>query len=173
MTKKLQLGFLLAVVFAVDCSAQTIADIARKERERQKQMHSEVIVVQGATAAAAASTSSTTTTAAAPAAAKPTGPTDLKGHDEKYWRDQFQKARDDVKQADQKIQLLDLKVKDLNNQMLNRSDIYNREQVLGPQITATQKELDAARAQSEAAKKKLTDIEDDLRKAGGLPGWAR
>jgi len=174
MRSKLQLAWLLAIVFAVDCSAQTLGDIARRERERQKRLHSEVIVANGATTTTAASTSSTSAAPTPPAeAAKPTGPTDNKGHDEKYWRAQFQKARDDVKRAEEKAQLLDLRVKDLNSKLLNRSDIYNRENQLLPEITAAQNDLEAARAQAEQAKKKITDLEDELRRAGGPPGWAR
>ena len=176
MRSKLQLAWLLAIVFAIDCSAQTLADVARRERERQKRLHSEVVVTNGATTTTAASTSSTAATTPAANAetpAKPTGPTDNKGHDEKYWRAQFQKARDDVKRAEEKVQLLDLRVKDLNSQLLNRSDIYNRENQLGPQITAAQMQLEDARVEAEQAKKKVTDLEDELRRAGGPPGWAR
>jgi len=176
MRSKLQLAWLLAIVFAVDCSAQTLADVARRERERQKRLHSEVVVTNGATTTTAASTSSTAATTPAANAetpAKPTGPTDNKGHDEKYWRAQFQKARDDVKRAEEKAEILDLRVKDLNSKLLNRSDIYNRENLLLPEITAAQNDLEAARAQAEQAKKKVTDLEDELRRAGGPPGWAR
>jgi len=173
MRSKLQLAWLLAIVFAVDCSAQTLADVARRERERQKRLHSQVIVVNGATTTTA-STSSTSAAPAPPAeAAKPTGPTDNKGHDEKYWRAQFQKARDDVKRAEERVQILDLRVKDLNSKLLSRRDIYNRENQLRPEITAAQKELEEARAQAEQAKRKITDLEDELRRAGGPPGWSR
>jgi len=174
MRSKLQLAWLLAIVFAVDCSAQTLADVARRERERQKRLHSQVIVVNGATTTTPASTSSTSAAPAPPAeAAKPTGPTDNKGHDEKYWRAQFQKARDDVKRAEERVQILDLRVKDLNSKLLSRRDIYNRENQLRPEITAAQKELEEARAQAEQAKRKITDLEDELRRAGGPPGWSR
>jgi len=174
MRSKLQFAWLLAIFFAVDCSAQTLADIARRERERQKRLHSELIVVNGATTTTAASTSSTSAVPTPPAeAGRPTGPTDNKGHDEKYWRAQFQKARDDAKRAEEKAQILDLRVKDLNSKLLNRSDIYNRENQLLPEINAAQNELEQARAQAEQAKKKITDLEDELRRAGGPPGWAR
>ncbi len=174
MRSKLQLAWILAIFFAVDCSAQTLADIARRERERQKRLHSQVIVSNGATTTTAASTSSTSAVPTSPAeAAKPTGPTDNKGHNEKYWRDQFQKAREDAKRAEERVQLLDLRVNDLNSKLLNRSDIYNRENQLLPEITVAQKELEEARAQAEQAKKKITDLEDELRRAGGPPGWSR
>jgi hypothetical protein len=168
---------LLLAAFALDCSAQTLADVARRERERQQRVHSAVVIANGVTTTTAASTSSTaaapSTAAASPAEAKPTGPTDNKGHDEKYWRTQFQKARADLKAAEDKAQLLDLKIKDLNTQLLRQSDIYNRENRLGPEITDAQKQLDEARKQVDLAKKKITDLEDELRRSGGPAGWSR
>src|SRR2546422_789311 len=163
------LGFLL-VTFAFDCSAQTLAEAARKERERQKRLHSTVVVANGATTTTTASSGSTTAAVTPPAQA---GPRDTKGRDEKYWRAQFQKARDEVKKAEEKAQLLDLKLKDQNTQLLRQSDIYAREYRLGPEIADTQKQLDDARKEVDQAKKKVTDLEDELRRSGGPPGWAR
>jgi chromosome segregation ATPase len=171
---------LVLAAFALDCSAQTLADVARRERERKQNLHSTVVIVNGAATTAAASTSSTSSSAssaaapsAASAAQKPAGPTDNKGHDEKYWRTQFQKARADLKAAEDKAQLLDLKMKDLNTQLLRQSDVYNRENRLGPELTDTQKQLDDARKQVDQAKQKITDLEDELRRSGGPPGWSR
>jgi chromosome segregation ATPase len=187
MTGKVIITGYLLLLFALDCSAQTLADIARQERERQKRLHSAVVVVNGATTTTAASTSSitgeTTTTAASTsstastttsaAPAKPTGPVDNNGHDEKYWRTQFDNARAALKRAQDNVQLLDLKIKDLNTQLLRQSDLYAREYRLGPQIADTQKQLDDANKQVDEAKKKIADLEDALRHAGGPPGWAR
>ena len=71
------------------------------------------------------------------------------------------------------IQFLDLKIKQLNTDMLQYSSFYNREYRLGPDIAATQKELEDARKESELANKKIIDLEDELRKSGGPAGWAR
>jgi hypothetical protein len=161
---------LLLLAFALDCSAQTLADAARQERQRQKRLHSPVVVARGTPTTTAASTGST---AAVVAPAAPAGPTDNKGRDEKYWRAQFQKARDDVKKADERVQLLDLKVKELNTQILRQSDVYNREYRLGPEIADAQKQLDESRKAADQAKKKISDLEDELRRSSGLPGWAR
>jgi len=165
---------LLLAAFALDCSAQTLADVARRERERQQRVHSAVVIANGATTTTAASTSSTAaSTATPPAADKPTGPTDNKGRDEKYWRTQFQKARNDLKAAEDKAQVLDLKIKNLNTQLLRQSDVYAREYRLGPEIADAQKQLDEARREVDLAKKKITDLEDELRRSGGPAGWAR
>jgi peptidoglycan hydrolase CwlO-like protein len=161
---------LILAAFAVDCYAQNLADVARQERERRKRLHSVLVVTSGVTTTTAASTSSTAATTAKPAdAAKPID----KDRDEKYWRAQFQKARDAAKAADDKVQVLELKVRDLNTQLLRQSDIYNRENRLGPEIAEAQKQVDLARKEADQAKKKITDIEDDLRRSGGPPGWSR
>ena len=40
-------------------------------------------------------------------------------------------------------------------------------------INKDRSKLDAKKQEVEANKKALSDLEDDLRKAGGDPGWAR
>src|SRR5215471_19717751 len=115
---------------SLDCFAQSLADVARKERERQKQTATKnVIVESGVTTTTAAGTSAATETALKPGEVK-----DNKGHDEKYWRDRFQQARDDAKRADARVLVLDNRLKELNTQYLNRTDIFNREGVVGKEI---------------------------------------
>jgi len=69
--------------------------------------------------------------------------------------------------------LLDLRVRDLNVQYLRQGDVYNRENLIGSEINSAQKELEEARKQADQAKQRLVDLEDELRKAGAPPGWAR
>ena len=174
MSKKILICSFLLVAFAIDCSAQTLADIARRERERQKQAHTGAgtsVAGSGATVTASASSSSTTNTAVSPKPATAQG--DKPVRDEKYWRAQFQKARDDAKRADERVQVIELKLKDLNTQLLRQSDVYNREYRIGAEITETQKQLDDGRKAGELSKKKITDLEEELRRSGGPPGWAR
>jgi hypothetical protein len=165
----------MVLVFALDCSAQSIADIARKERDRQKQVQSKVVITGGLTTTTTAGTASTgAAPASTPAPAVKSGElTDNKGRNEKFWRGAFQQARDNMARAEARIQLLDLKVKDLNTQLLRQDDIFNKEGRLGPEITTAQKELDDARKLADQAKQNLADLEDELRKSGGLAGWAR
>jgi len=169
-----KLLYLFLLVFTLDCSAQSLADAARTERERRKNLRS-TVTITGTTqkVAAPAAAPSTQPGAVTPGQAKPVQPADNKGHDEKYWRAAFQKARGDVKRSDDKVQLLEIKVRDLNTQLLRQSDMYNRENRLGPQITEAQKQLEDARKEAEQGRQRITDLEDELRKSGGLPGWAR
>jgi hypothetical protein len=161
------------LVLPTFASAQSLADAARKERERQKQLKSVVVVNQGVTTTTAAGTSGTAAAPPKQPAVKPFEVKDNNGRDEKYWRERFQKARDDAKRADDRVQLLDAKLRELNTALLTRSDIYNREYRLTPEIQDTQKQLDDARKTAEDARQKISDLEDELHKAGGPPGWAR
>lgn len=177
----------VSFVFALNCFGQSVADIARRERERQKATKSRVTIIAGravsgtlaqAPTPAAAAANTSASTAPAPAlvitpAVKPVEPRDKNGRDEKYWRDTFQKARADARRADDAVTLLDLRVRDLNVQYLRQGDVYNRENLIGSEINSAQKELEDARKQADQAKQRLIDLEDELRKAGGPPGWAR
>ena len=167
-------------VFCTFAFGQSIADAARKERERQNQAKSKIVPVtsNNVTGSPATTSAATSSTAATPSTASASGLNtpelkDNQGHDEKYWRTAYQKARDDVKRADDRAQVLEIKLKDLNAQLLNRSDIYNKENVLGQQITTTQKELDDAKKAATQAKQKLSGLDEELRKSGAPAGWAR
>jgi hypothetical protein len=169
----------ILLIFTVNSFGQSLAEIAKRERERQKAAKTKVVVTNNESVAAASApvkippTAPATAQAGSSAAAQTTGPTDNKGHDEKYWRALFQNARDDAKRAQDRAVLLDLRVKDLNTQLLRQSDVYNRENRIGPEMAAAQKELDDARKEAAAAQQKITDLEDELRKSGGPAGWSR
>ena len=174
MTTRLTLLGLLCLFF-LDCFGQSLADVARKERERQKQTEPQkktVIVETGVATTTPAGTSAAAETAPLPVLT-PGGFKDNNGHDEKYWRERFQQARNDATRAEARVQLLDNKLKELNTQYLNRTDIYNRENVVGKKIGDTQKQLDDAHKEADQANQKITYLEDELHRAGGPPGWAR
>ena len=92
---------------------------------------------------------------------KSTGPTDLQGHDEKYWRPKFDEARLAVKSAENYLKLLDLRVNQTSLKMRGLSGIIALQN------------RDIARKDLADAQQKLADLEDQLRRSGGLPGWSR
>src|SRR2546421_9163069 len=51
MRKLLWLAIVIQLSFSVCASAQSLADAARKERERQRRVHSGAVTITGATAA--------------------------------------------------------------------------------------------------------------------------
>ena len=94
-------------------------------------------------------------------------------HDEAWWRETFKNAREDLKKAEDHVKVTQLELNKLNMEFLTRSDIYDREQQLGPPLNAKRSELTIAQSEVDRAKEKLAQLEDDLRRSGGLPGWAR
>jgi chromosome segregation ATPase len=172
MIRRLTIVVLFCLV-SLDCFAQSLADVARKERERQKQTQTRnVIVERGVATTTAAGTAATAETTPLPALT-PGEFKDNNGHNEKYWRDRFQQTRNDAARATARAQMLENKLKELNSQYLNRTDIYNRENVVGKEIADTQKQVEDARKEADQANQKITDLEDELHRAGGPPGWAR
>jgi chromosome segregation ATPase len=92
---------------------------------------------------------------------------------EAYWRKRFQKTRDQLANAETELDVLQRELdKDQVQyypdpqkalmQQYSRSDINEK----AAKIDAKKKEIDSLHQQ-------LSDMEDDLRKAGGDPGWAR
>jgi chromosome segregation ATPase len=96
---------------------------------------------------------------------------DAKG--EEFWRKSFASTREKLANAEKELDILqrELEKSELQYypdpqkamvQQFNRSDINDKR----AKIDAKQKEI-------AALKQQLSDMEDDLRKAGGNPGWAR
>jgi hypothetical protein len=191
--KRLHLLLAITVISCVGATAnaQSVADLARQERLRKKELESKAVltnsskppvapaaVVPPAAASSEAAKPAATNAPVAEAqkepakAAAPTGPVDNKGRDEKYWRTTFDQARQELKRAQDKVTLLDLKMNDLQGE-LYREGVYAHEQEIRKQIDDTQKAKAAANEEVDAAQRKISDLEDELRRSGGQPGWAR
>ncbi len=94
-------------------------------------------------------------------------------NDEKSWRDRFAKLRHklDEDQADLDIMQRELGVLDVqyyNDPVKSMQQGYTRSDI--DEKTA---KIDAKKKQIEADGQAITDAEEELRKAGGDPGWAR
>ncbi len=163
--------------------AQSVADLARRERERRKELAGKVYTnldLPTATAPTPATPAGEVKAgeakpdevSAQQPAARPAGPTDNKGRDEKYWRSAFQAARDAVKSAEDDARIAELKVNDLNKQLMTQTGLYNREYRLAGDIEAAKTALDQSRLNVGRAKQKIADLEEELRRSNGLPGWA-
>lgn len=162
---------------------QTIADLARQERARKKSLESKVVFSSetrdraGATVVTSATSGSTADTAktvapAPKAPAAPTAVTDKMGRDEKYWRNAFSTARQDLKRAQDRLAVLELKVNSLNSELL-RAGMATRENEIRAELAKTKTEQEATRKDVVDKQKALTDLDAELIRSGGLPGWAR
>ena len=172
-------------LFAAPVPAQSVADLARRERERRKETAGKVYTNSDLPSVAAPAPAPATPAGEAKAgeakpaevpagqpAVRPTGRTDNKGRDEKYWRSAFQAARDALKSAQDDVRIGELKVNDLNKQLMTQTSLYNREYRLAGDIEAAKTALDESRLGVERARQKIADLEEELRRSNGLPGWA-
>jgi hypothetical protein len=184
----MKFAWLILVLAPTVVRAQTpsVADVARQERARQKNLTSTVKVTNESLGTKVAEPTPAAPPAPAKAAAEAvpekaaetpaeaaTPPSSPAPHDEKSWRDAFKMARDDMKRADDRVQVLKLELSKLNMDLLTRDDIYNKEGQLVPKIAAKNTELAAAEKDADKSRKKVTQLEDDLRRSGSPIGWSR
>jgi hypothetical protein len=99
---------------------------------------------------------------------KYTGPTDFQGHGENYWRPKFDQARLVIQRAEENLKAAEEKVS-------NSTSIWGP-YIVGRNTNALQqatRQREVARKALADAQQKFADLEDQLRRAGGLPGWSR
>ncbi len=161
-----------------DQSSDPVADAARKAREKQKDAPPPKKVYTNDDMPSTPPPAPAADSTAKPGEASATPPADAAAADkdkdpEAYWRKRFQQAHDDLSKAEKELDVLQ---RELNKnqvqyysdpqtalmQQNNRSDINDG----AAKIAAKQKQVDDL-------KQKLSDMEDEMRKSGGNPGWAR
>lgn len=93
-------------------------------------------------------------------------------NDEGYWRAKFAAARKVLAQDNKELDILQREF-NLKQQQYSRDPNWAmHEQYSRADINKTQQEIDAKRQDVENDKQALSDLEDELRKSGGDPGWA-
>lgn len=160
---------------------QSLADAARKAREKEKAAPKAPIVFTndniptaggGVSVVGAQPEESKEPGKGANSAESKAAP-EKSNNDEATWRKQFADARRKIAQDEQALSIMQRELGELNvqyypdptkamKQSVDRSDIIKKTE----EIAAKQKELDAD-------KQALSNLEDQLRAAGGDPGWAR
>jgi broad specificity polyphosphatase/5'/3'-nucleotidase SurE len=92
---------------------------------------------------------------------------------EAYWRKRFQKQRDKISSTEQEIDVLQRELNKDQVQYYNDPQKAMQQQYSRSDINDKTAKVEAKKKELEALKQQLSDMEDDLRKAGGDPGWAR
>ena len=157
----------------VCANAQTIADIARQERAK-RQASQKGPVITNATLPEGIPPSPPIAPAA-PVTSPATATTDKEKEsgvrDEKWWRGEFQKARAEVGKSENRVTVAELALNSANRDFLTRAyDPDGR----GPKaISKATTELNDAKKQLEKDRAKVSQLEEDLRRAGAPAGWAR
>ena len=92
---------------------------------------------------------------------------------EAYWRKRFQKLHDKLAQAEKELDILQRELD--KNQVQYYSDPQKAlmQQHDRSDVNEGTAKIDAKKKEIDSLKQQLSDLEDQLRKAGGDPGWAR
>ena len=167
LTALLLLGF-----FCLESGAQSLPEVARRERERRQQIPSgRVFTNENITGTARAATSTGASPAArfvAVSSRESTGQLT-----EEVWRQRFSDTRGELARAQDRAALNEQELVELNRRLLQETSTFNREGLLLPQIQAKREELEAATTRIEEAEQAVVDLRQELRRAGAPAGWGR
>jgi predicted RNase H-like nuclease (RuvC/YqgF family) len=166
-------------VLAQQPSGDPVADAARKAREQQKKeakpkkVYTEDDLSHGKGDASSQSATSTGQQTPQGAATGTDSTLAEDKNDEKKWRKRFQVLRDKIAQSEKELDLLQRGLDKAQVQYYPDPQKALMEQNSRKDINQTTSKIDAKKKEIEQLKQSFSDLEDELRKAGGDPGWAR
>jgi hypothetical protein len=180
-------ALVLLLAAATFASAQTLADVAKKEEERRKAVKQPAKVISNndlkprstperpptATPAPAESKPAAGAAAAGANQAKPAGeasPTEKK--DETYWRNRITGARTALQRNQVYVDAMQSRINALTTDFVNRDDPAQRAGI-GADRQKALAELDRLKKEIETQTKEIAQIEEEARRAGVPPGWLR
>jgi hypothetical protein len=92
---------------------------------------------------------------------------------EQAWRKRFREARDKLAQAEQELDILQREAQKSQVQYYTDPQKALSEQYSRKEISDKDTKIDAKKQEVAQMKQHIADLEDELRKSGGDPGWAR
>jgi chromosome segregation ATPase len=152
-----------------------MAEAARKARAEQQNNPKPKKVFTNDDFAASPSTAKSTDSTAKPANAKEDDK-DAAENDPKseaYWRKRFAKAHAKLAQAEQELDVLQRELDKNEVQYYPDPQTALMQQYTRKDINDNKAKLDAKKKEVDTLKQQISDMEDELRKAGGDSGWAR
>ena len=170
----------LALPAALEAQSPSLADLARKEQARRKELTvpAKVFTKDDLPASAVIPPGAAAPAAAAPAAApavpgdpKTDAPEDEKKGEE-WWRQRMAQVREELRRNELFADALQSRMNALAADMSSRDDPAQR-QALGEERQKAVQEFARVQASIEASKKQLAGIEEEARLAGVPPGWVR
>ncbi|MBN2320160.1 MAG: hypothetical protein JXR49_13840 [Acidobacteria bacterium] len=182
----------LCIAIAATAYAQSLADIANKEKQRREQIDAAPEVITNDKISEYSGGSVSTISPLSLPSGKtdseniegdaesevqdkkidPDEPVDFQGRPESYWRETMTGARKKVKDLEDEANVLTLRLNELQTQLNNAGDGFRQESVQR-ELQKTYYEQDMNKENLAKAKEELADLEKEARKSGALPGWLR
>ena len=166
---------LLSLLPAVPGHGQSLADLAKKEREKQQGKPRKVYTNDDLNKYEDLRSSVPATPAAQPSdnagkssKAMLAGPDDSSERD---WSKRFIEAKARVRDSKTNAEALQTKLNDLNMKLLRQSDVFDRENVYGPLIAQAKQQIEENKAEIAAAQQGLENLREELRKTGNPVSW--
>jgi predicted RNase H-like nuclease (RuvC/YqgF family) len=162
-----------------------VADAARKAREakkdtpKPKKVYTDDDVKKSAPADASGATTATAVQATGEAAksteaVKTGGATTTEDpNGEAAWRKRFQAQRDKIAKAEKELDVLGRELEKAQVEYYPDPQKAMKQQNSRADINAINAKIDAKRKEVDQLRQGLDDLEDQLRKSGGDPGWGR
>jgi len=155
-----------------------VADAARKAREQQKKeakpkkVYTEDDLSRGRGSASDQSATSTGQQAPQGASENAQAAAEDK-NDEKKWRKRFRDLREKITQSEKELDLLQRELDKAQVQYYPDPQKALMEQNDRKEIDQKTAKIDAKKKEIEQLNQRFSDLEDELRKSGGDPGWSR
>ena len=178
---RLAAAVLFVAGWAASASAQSLADVARKEEARRKHVAKPARVLTNKDLKpsefpippAGSDQTAPAGDAAKPDAQKPADETEEQlARDEQTWRDRMAKARADLEHSEMYLDALQSKINALWADFTSRDDPAQRAAIETDRKKALA-EFDRVKQEVQDRKKAIDDLEEEARKAGVPPGWLR
>jgi len=181
----------LCALFVSTVHAQSLGDLAKKEKERRESINNNRVVTDEELAKyqsnAEAAKGASDKTAKQPDkkestenktdnAAKKDNKSedveavDFQGRTESYWRTTMSAAYQNVDRLENEANVLVLKLNGLQDQFYKEADGFRRE-TIQREIQKTYYEQDLNKQNLEKANAALQDLQNEARKSGAFPGW--
>jgi hypothetical protein len=157
-------------------SQPSLAEIARRERERRKSIHvpakvyTDKDVKQKAVPPATGEPAKAAPAAPTPVAEAPKPDQPVK--DQAWWKGRIDQAREDLRRSEMFAEALQTRVNSLTADFAARDDPFQRAKISDDRQKALA-EMGRVKAEIEQHKKAIATIEEEARQAGVPPGWIR
>jgi hypothetical protein len=156
----------------------SLADLARKARDEKKaakpvKVFTNDNIPTSGGLSLAGSTSATASGDTAATAASTDASASPRDKEEKAWRDKFAKLRQKLETDKQDLDVMQRELGTLSLQYYPDPNKAMQQQLSRDDINKKTAEIEAKKKGIADDQQAIDDAEDDLRKAGGDPGWAR